>query len=734
MYQSVTRIVLILGTLLPLWGQQQSSVRIYTEPAGAKFSVDGTVYSAAAEFFWTAGSKHTLSMEPMQVSLDGGTRQIFRSWADSTGILNVTTPTVAVTANPSVSYIKAIVELDYAILLNFGTGGGPPPGTVYIADLPFQSNATVWATAGSLVKLQAIPNPGFVFAGWSSNAVTSEPFVQSFVINGPVFLSPLFQSAGQITFQTSPAGLTVLADSVPVATPATLEWGLGSQHTIGVTSPQNDTQGRAWIFDSWSVGPLQTQTFTMPATNAPQTVTARFNAAVVASFLTDPDGLKLTIDGRDNWPSYNFDWAAGSQHSVSAPSQQVDAAGRTYVFRAWSNGGPASQNITAPTGGLRMVASYDALGQLTVNSSPPAMTVQLDGTNCQTPCTVQRALGAKVALTAPPTVATGADSRLDFRSWSDGGAIGHTWVSVSDPQTLTVTYHASYRLSAVADPAGAASFRFQPSSADGFYPSGTQVTVFADPNSGYTFRYWDGPNVVTMNGPAAVRALMAALPQLATAVVQNAAGDVPAGGVAPGSIISIYGANLAPDTEAGPVNPLAQTIAGVTVQLNDRILPLFFVSPGQINALLVSDLAVGDYTLTVHWTQHPDVTAPVHVVRNAPGLFTAVRTGDSVVLDGTGFGPYLDHAPRRLSHPRFRGFAACRSRGGPSRRCYHSAPLGRRRKGTQRSDCRPFPAPRRPGRRLHGQSPCQRPGEQHGGALRKQPVVVIPAMLHSCVQ
>jgi len=196
------RIALILGALLPLCAQQQSSVRIFTEPAGAKFSVDGTVYSAAAEFFWTAGSKHTLSIEPLQVSLDGGTRQIFQNWADSTGILNVPTPTVAVTANPSVSYIKAMVELDYAILLNFGTGGGPPPGTVYISNVPFQSTTTVWATAGSAVTLQAIPNPGFVFAGWSSNAVTSQPFVQSFAINGPVFLSPLFQAAGQITFQT----------------------------------------------------------------------------------------------------------------------------------------------------------------------------------------------------------------------------------------------------------------------------------------------------------------------------------------------------------------------------------------------------------------------------------------------------------------------------------------------------------------------------------------------------
>ncbi|PYT26590.1 MAG: hypothetical protein DMG58_22105 [Acidobacteria bacterium] len=51
--------------------------------------------------------------------------------------------------------------------------------------------------------------------------------------------------------------------------------------------------------------------------------------------------------------------------------------------------------------------------------------------------------------------------------------------------------------------------------------------------------------------------------------------------VAPGSIVSIYGPKLAPATEIGPDSPLAQTLGGLTVTIGERLLPLFFASPGR---------------------------------------------------------------------------------------------------------------------------------------------------------
>jgi uncharacterized protein (TIGR03437 family) len=147
-------------------------------------------------------------------------------------------------------------------------------------------------------------------------------------------------------------------------------------------------------------------------------------------------------------------------------------------------------------------------------------------------------------------------------------------------------------------------------------------------------------------------------------VVMNAAGPTPVEGVASGSIVSIYGADLAPATEIGPTEFLTQTLAGVSVQVGDRILPLFFVSPGQINALLPGSLAEGEHSLSVLRALQPKKTARLRVVRNAPGLFASMvdgtqyasawhedgspigadspaHPGELVTLLGTGFGPWL---------------------------------------------------------------------------------------------
>jgi uncharacterized protein (TIGR03437 family) len=105
-------------------------------------------------------------------------------------------------------------------------------------------------------------------------------------------------------------------------------------------------------------------------------------------------------------------------------------------------------------------------------------------------------------------------------------------------------------------------------------------------------------------------------------------------------------------------------LGNITVSVNDRLLPLLFVSPKQINAQVPSDLADGEYTLKVRQLAHADVSATFTIRRNSPGLFTQptatdatlalavhqdgtpvtrqspARRGETVSLFGTGFGPF----------------------------------------------------------------------------------------------
>src|SRR5262249_47785621 len=131
---------------------------------------------------------------------------------------------------------------------------------------------------------------------------------------------------------------------------------------------------------------------------------------------------------------------------------------------------------------------------------------------------------------------------------------------------------------------------------------------------------------IVMNVPRAVRAVFDPVPFVDQSGVRNAAGDTPELVVAPGSISAVYGVNLAPYYEAGPASPLAQAIAVVAVRVDNRFLPLVFVSPDQINFQTPTDLDEGAYKLIIRWDGRPEVTTDLRVARNAPGLF-ARKTG-----------------------------------------------------------------------------------------------------------
>ncbi len=670
----------------PLFAQAPtiSSVRVTTTPAGRTYYVDGQFYNTPRVFLWPAGSKHTLSTDPVQLDIRDSVRWSFGGWSSNLGsVLTDGSGNVQITVDPKLTELTATFSEQFEVFVSFydcppGTPQDQPcPGTpgVVTAGATFNFSGKTYLSAGTY-NVTARANPGWVFVGFFASPNQSAPFIGSINVTGPMGIYAKFALARQIRVESTPPGLQIYADRSPVNTPFTIEWGRGSLHTLDAPEAQDDLHGGIWIFDSWSSGAPRQHSYTVPEGGSPLAFSAKFIRGERVTVLTEPAGLPLVIDGRSNLPEWTFRWAVGSQHAIAAPLRQVDSKGRVLTFKGWAHGGDASQTVTiADTGGLgsRYVALYDSKGPLTIQSNIPELRVNVDGTECATPCKLEPEVGQTLSMTVPQTLPVSDGSRYYFSGW-DPGAIAATQRTVTigqEPILVTATYRLQHRLTAFSDPADGSRITLSPQPDQGFYNAETPVKVTAEANTGFRFQFWDGDASgssrtvdVDMFGPRTVRAVLAKVPTISKGGVRNAADGTLEGGVAAGSAISIFGASLAGSDITGPSNPLAQTLGDVTVLVGSRILPLYFVSSGQINAQLPPDLPEGNQSLIVRWEGKPDTTADFTVVRNAPGIFqnlidgqnyglilnsngvpvtptTPVRKGETVTILASGLGPFL---------------------------------------------------------------------------------------------
>jgi len=117
---------------------------------------------------------------------------------------------------------------------------------------------------------------------------------------------------------------------------------------------------------------------------------------------------------------------------------------------------------------------------------------------------------------------------------------------------------------------------------------------------------------------------------LSVSTVQSAAAA--SGSVAPDSIASLYGSNLAAGTAQAGSQPLPMSLGGVTLNVTDsagqtRGAPLIYVSPSQINFIIPSGTAPGPASFGIN-SAGPLAAGMVQNV--APTLFSADGTGKGV--------------------------------------------------------------------------------------------------------
>ncbi len=119
-----------------------------------------------------------------------------------------------------------------------------------------------------------------------------------------------------------------------------------------------------------------------------------------------------------------------------------------------------------------------------------------------------------------------------------------------------------------------------------------------------------------------------AIPQVGSGGVVSAASFAAQVPASPGSLISIFGVEMADGTGAAQSFPLATQLAGTTVLLGGQTLPLLFSSAGQINAQVPYGIATNtEHQLVVQRGTSFTVPEPVTVADAQPAVFTLSQSG-----------------------------------------------------------------------------------------------------------
>jgi uncharacterized protein (TIGR03437 family) len=146
-------------------------------------------------------------------------------------------------------------------------------------------------------------------------------------------------------------------------------------------------------------------------------------------------------------------------------------------------------------------------------------------------------------------------------------------------------------------------------------------------------------------------------------VILNSAGNG-VGAVAPGSIISVYGTNLAAVAEVASQNPLPRVLAGSRILINGLLAPLLSSNPGQINAQVPDQTQIGIATVVAMREGSVSAPAALQVQETAPGIFAAFNQdgtpngtahpaapGSTLLLFATGLGPTRPSVPTGVAAP-----------------------------------------------------------------------------------
>jgi hypothetical protein len=480
------------------------SATVQSNLAGTAFLVDGTSYSSTQVLTWTSGSAHTIAVTTPQ-SAGAGAQYVWTGWSDGGASSHTVTPTSATT-------FTATFATQYLL-----TTGVTPAASGTIVASP--SSSSGYYNSGTSVQLTSTASTGYSFINWSGD-VSGSASPQNVSMTAPHSVTANFQPAssgssgggGGGSGGTSSAFVTGYAT---IGRPLRSDFSgwVGMQLTVGTTAMNVSALGRVCIAGNSAIHTVKL----VNAATRQDVTSVQVNMASCAGgqfvYGALPSGVTLPAGG--NYYLATQEAAGGDQWYEFGPvSTTPDATVNSSVYSVdganWIPINSASTSYVPPN--LQYSTSAPTLIAVTVQTSLPGSSFLVDGTSYSSTQVLNWPSGSShtIAVTTPQSAGTG--TQYIWTSWSDGGASSHQ-IAPTTATTYTLNFATQYLLTTSVSPASSGSVAASPSSATGYYNSGTPVQLTAILVGGNTFLNWGGdasgstnPQTVTMTGSHTVTA------------------------------------------------------------------------------------------------------------------------------------------------------------------------------------------------------------------------------------
>jgi uncharacterized protein (TIGR03437 family) len=398
---------------------------------------------------------------------------------------------------------------------------------------------------------------------------------------------------------TSVADATKSASATVQLTPGAGGVSIGLSPLNAILTASQTTQFSATVTGSantsvtWSMTPslgsLSNGLYTAPSViNSAQSVTVTATSVADA---TKSASATVQLTPAGNGPTGNAPTGTLTINITSPTTQSTFVSSKNTIDLAGNASATTTQVVWATDQGIGGQAlgttSWTATGiPLRTGSNRITMTARDAGGN-------QISVGISVTVSAPVIVTTSLpDAQLGKPYSSKLAAVGGTppltWSAPTMPNGLTL-------------------------SNDGM--------ITGTPGAAGTFTL----NLTVLDS-LQVSAVAAVSLRIDNGLVLLSAASLKPGPIAPDSMVTVFGGQLATGAQSATQNPLPATLGGCTVTITDangvpRPAGLYYVSPNQINFEVPTDTAVGSATITVTSNGQTQTLGNLTIAAVAPGLF-----------------------------------------------------------------------------------------------------------------